>query len=208
MTKGRRSGFTFVELLVVIALALMLMVIILPIYSAAKARSQKTTCLSNLRQVGMAIQLYAQDNDELLPPWMNRRHDEEGNTSPWDSPELLCTAVYSKSKDPRVMFCPSDAYARSDIEVFGVNHKFSSYFFDMKPPDSDDGTLTITGLVKCSIVVVPPADYLMARDSNLGKPEDVDGRRAYGCQHRGIINAIYVDLHVESKKVKSGQIVM
>ena len=206
MMEKRRSGFTFVELLVVIALALMLMVVILPIYSAAKARSAKTTCLSNLRQVGMAIQLYAQDNDEFLPLWMNRRHDEEGNASRWDSPELLCTAVYSKSKDPRVMFCPMDVYAGSDIEVFGVNHKFSSYFFNMKPPDSDDGTLTITGLVMYGIVVVPPADYLMARDSNLGKPEDVDGRRAYGCQHRGIINAIYVDLHVEAKKVKAGQI--
>lgn len=206
MTHGRRSGFTFVELLVVVALALMLMVIILPIYSAAKARSRKTTCLSNLRQIGMAIQLYAQDNDELLPPWMNRRRDEYGNTSRWDAPEMLYAAVFSKSKDARIMFCPADVYAGSDAEVFGVDHRYSSYFFNMKPPDSDEGTLTITGLVKCSIVVVPPADYLMVRDSNLGKPEEVDGKRAYGCQHRGIINAIYVDLHVESKKVKAGQI--
>jgi prepilin-type N-terminal cleavage/methylation domain-containing protein len=63
----RHTGFTLVEMLVVIAVLSLLMAIILPVLSQARQRARITICAGNLRHVGMAIHLYAQDYDDTIP---------------------------------------------------------------------------------------------------------------------------------------------
>lgn len=200
-----RSGFTLLEILITVAIGLLLMFIILPIFSAARMKSKRTLCLSNLRQVGIALQLYAQDNEDLLPPWRNTRVEQDGRSTRWDSPENLYMALTVKIRDPRLTFCTIDPYAGKDVQAFGVNHRLSSFFFNTMSPD-DAGTLTITGLLKGGQVEIPPADYMLVRDSNLGYRETVDGEAAYGCQHLSGVNIIYCDMHAEFHKVKDGSI--
>ena len=61
-------GFTLVELLVVIALIAILAALLLPALAKAKASAQSAACKSNLRQLGMALNMYAQDNKKYPGP--------------------------------------------------------------------------------------------------------------------------------------------
>lgn len=63
----RRNGFTLIELLVVIAIIAILAAILFPVFAQAREKARTTSCLSNLRQIGTASQMYVQDYDGL---WM------------------------------------------------------------------------------------------------------------------------------------------
>ena len=62
-----RKGFTLIELLVVIAIIAILAAILFPVFARAREQARKTSCLSNLKQIGLASHMYAQDYDELFP---------------------------------------------------------------------------------------------------------------------------------------------
>ena len=63
----RRAGFTLIELLVVIAIIAILAAILFPVFARAREKARQTSCLSNLKQLGLAFLMYAQDYDETIP---------------------------------------------------------------------------------------------------------------------------------------------
>jgi prepilin-type N-terminal cleavage/methylation domain-containing protein/prepilin-type processing-associated H-X9-DG protein len=67
MQRLRAAGFTLIELLVVIAIIAILAAILFPVFAKAREKARQNTCLSNQRQIAMAIMMYTQDNDETLP---------------------------------------------------------------------------------------------------------------------------------------------
>lgn len=62
-----KKGFTLIELLVVIAIIAILAAILFPVFAQAREKARSTSCLSNLKQIGTALQLYTDDYDETLP---------------------------------------------------------------------------------------------------------------------------------------------
>jgi prepilin-type N-terminal cleavage/methylation domain-containing protein/prepilin-type processing-associated H-X9-DG protein len=69
----KRNGFTLIELLVVIAIIAILAAILFPVFAQARASARKATCASNLKQIGLAFTIYAQDYDEMLVPhWQDK----------------------------------------------------------------------------------------------------------------------------------------
>lgn len=66
MTTQRRA-FTLIELLVVIAIIAILAAILFPVFAQAKAAAKKASCLSNMKQIGTSVHIYASDNDDHIP---------------------------------------------------------------------------------------------------------------------------------------------
>ncbi|MFO1478032.1 MAG: type II secretion system protein [Verrucomicrobiota bacterium] len=81
----RRRAFTLIELLVVIAIIAVLAGLLLPVLSRAKQRAQRTGCISNLRQIGIALTAYLGDTQGMFPDRRDLKSSLPGGYRPWSS---------------------------------------------------------------------------------------------------------------------------
>jgi prepilin-type N-terminal cleavage/methylation domain-containing protein/prepilin-type processing-associated H-X9-DG protein len=141
-----RLGFTLVELLVVIAIVAILASLLLPALSNAKARGRSAVCISNLRQIGVAVHAYASDHEGSIPfgpealPFTSPADFYPSTGSPTSLLSLRSGAPVGLGllirnylgSTPKVVFCPgTDQPLDSDAELrkVGVSQAQGSYFY-------------------------------------------------------------------------------
>jgi prepilin-type N-terminal cleavage/methylation domain-containing protein len=120
MTRPRQNAFTLIELLVVIAIISILAAMILPAISRGKEISRGAACISNLRQVGLAIQLYIQDNNNRLPS-INDQWPGVAAVNP--GPDVVLSNHLGSVK---ILLCPSDKWLATNAPP--LPHAGPTYF--------------------------------------------------------------------------------
>jgi len=91
-------GFTLIELLVVIAIIGILAAMVFPVFARARESARKAVCLSNVKNIALAIQMYLADNNDTLPPNEHRPEVINYFESKWDTPGC---PVLSKNSSAR-----------------------------------------------------------------------------------------------------------
>src|SRR5438045_791497 len=106
MHRRFRPAFTLIELLVVIAIIAILAAILFPVFAQAREKARMTACLSNMKQIGTGLVMYAQDYDEILPG--SRVYANPGHPLFKQYDWALWVAIMSPYvKNRQVYACPS-----------------------------------------------------------------------------------------------------
>jgi prepilin-type N-terminal cleavage/methylation domain-containing protein len=106
-----RRGFTLIELLVVIAIIAILAAILFPVFARAREKARCTTCLSNLKQIGLGLGMYIADYDETWPSMQVFGPCSDYASSPWwclGQYGGIATLLQPYVKNNQMFWCPSD----------------------------------------------------------------------------------------------------
>ena len=106
----KNSAFTLIELLVVIAIIAILAAILFPVFARARENARRSSCQSNLKQIGLGILQYSQDYDEMLVqgsygPGTNHPEGASNATTTYK----WMDAIYPYIKSEQIFVCPSDS---------------------------------------------------------------------------------------------------
>ena len=123
VNKCRRSGFTLIELLVVIAIIAILAAILFPVFARARENARRSSCMSNLKQIGLGILQYTQDYDEHFPVYAPGNFVYDAGVRPFGWADALQPYI----KSIQILQCPSESNGPTDNPE---NNKFTDYAYN------------------------------------------------------------------------------
>jgi prepilin-type N-terminal cleavage/methylation domain-containing protein/prepilin-type processing-associated H-X9-DG protein len=196
LARGARAAFTLIELLVVIAIIAILAAILFPVFAQAREKARQSACLSNLKQIGTALQLYTQDYDETVPSartygaWWTK-----ANPRGWPPP-FAKDQQMPYVKNEAVWFCPSVAL---DRVMHPPSHKTATYrdnqttyFWNFNCQERGRGSRTETLAARALASVPYPAEQPMWWDIPYWASDSV---------HQNGVNAAFLDGHAKWARI-------
>ena len=158
-----RRGFTLIELLVVIAIIAILAAILFPVFAQAREQARKTTCLSNVKELGLGFIMYAQDYDEHMATvqgyfgscptcWPN---DAWPGTLDWEG--VFTAGIQPYVKNLAILHCPDEPDNNNRWDGSnGISYCYNEYIYD--------GAYGYTKLASLSGQVEGPANITMVAE--------------------------------------------
>jgi prepilin-type N-terminal cleavage/methylation domain-containing protein/prepilin-type processing-associated H-X9-DG protein len=216
----RRGGFTLIELLVVIAIIAILAAILFPVFAQVRESARKTVCVSNEKQIGSALTMYAQDYDETYPTLV--LVGSASSNLAYDT----STALMSYIKNEDVFFCPDRStpgcnslgitevgFASDRCIGYGYNVGANLYVGGgLLQPVYQSGTMFVAPGQSLAALVAP-ADTFAFGDT-YDYPfytitwnyllSNFAGSNNVALRHRGQFNMLYADGHAKTMRWHGG----
>ncbi|HUD47114.1 MAG TPA: type II secretion system protein [Candidatus Baltobacteraceae bacterium] len=222
-------GFTLIELLVVIAIIAILAGMLLPALAAAKENAKRTSCMNNLRQIGILFQFYTDEYQDTFPGHFG--FDADGasyDISNFWANTIVNASSTSSDKYAGSFHCPTlNGPESADGVIFqwqfnalGLGYGYNAFFLGLSPhnsPEDDWGYVSTTWFKRARIVA--PSQCLLVGDcmkKNYPSPSGAyslniwwpdagmkqgDGEEGVDIfRHKGVGVVVFTDGHVESRK--------
>ncbi len=196
--RSKSRGFTLIELLVVIAIIAILAAILFPVFARAREKARQTSCLSNLKQIGLGCLMYTQDYDEYFVA-----HYRGPASSPVLYPGgnsytglMWYWAIYPYVKNIQIFSCPSISYKWNGNYTGGIRYGYSRYLVDKTLSDVDFPSETF---------MVGDSDYEPGQSAMSYVLYSTYSPRTYfDPRHNGGGNMVLVDGHAKWFKCAEG----
>jgi prepilin-type N-terminal cleavage/methylation domain-containing protein/prepilin-type processing-associated H-X9-DG protein len=212
----RKRGFSLVEILVVLGVVALLAAILFPAFGRVRAGARRASCASNLKQIGLAMTLYAQDY-RVFPNYANYAQINDKICSVW------ATKIFPYVKNESIFQCPSSPLGiyksecpATDLEnplqpmswggSYDINLPYSSYHRDpdtgtIKKSYRPEKHVSLTAYIRPSstILVLDGDGDLVSPGYQEPTATDVETLKTYGvdAHHEGGLNVAFADGHVK-----------
>ena len=153
------KGFTLIELLVVIAIIAILASILFPVFARARENARRASCMSNVKQLSLAVLMYLQDYDDTYPTVLVRTPNLTSDQYPggkWTNGNTLYwpQTLYPYHKSLQVFFCPSGI-------MVGQYPSSGNYGANSLIFNDDQTNPASTTVVRMASVVAPASTYML-----------------------------------------------